>query len=223
MLAMTVRPAAASRLEDLHQVLLGRGVDARDRFVEQVQVRLGREGPAEEHAPALAAREGADLASILTGHADGLEGLLDSLPIGCRRRSAEPDERHATHHHHVAHRDRERPVDELGLRHIGDPPRLAAGRAAEHLDRARDRFDEPGDRLEERALARPVRPDDREQRPGPDLEIDVLEGDPVAVRHGHVVEGDGHDRGRGLPDRVEGAGHFRAFTISSTSQVISPM
>ena len=43
------------------QVLLGRGVDAGDRLVEEVQVGLRRERPGEEHAPALAARQRADL------------------------------------------------------------------------------------------------------------------------------------------------------------------
>ena len=49
--ATTVRPAARLGLEDPHQVLLGRDVDAGHRLVEEVQVgprreRLGQEDPA---------------------------------------------------------------------------------------------------------------------------------------------------------------------------------
>ena len=75
-------------LEDVHQVLLGRGVDAGDRLVEQVQVGLGGDRPGQEDAPALAAGQRADLAVDGVGHADRLERRGDALAVGRGRARA---------------------------------------------------------------------------------------------------------------------------------------
>ena len=179
---MTVLPGTPRASRISHQVLLGRGVDAGDRLVEQVQVGPRRERPGEEDAPALAARQRADLAVAV-------------VPP-CRPVSSAA----ATALAVVAARERRSPISgyrpiiatsptvtgnaqstELGLGHVGD--RLAArpGGAAETPRPCRERPQQPGDDLEQRALAGAVRTDDGEQRAGRDLQVDVGQGDPVAV------------------------------------------
>ena len=125
-MATTVRPRRASRLQDVHQVLLGRGVDAGDRLVEQVQVRLGGQGAGEEDAPPLAARQAPDLGPQVTVHADLLERVRDGAAVVRAWSAHAPEARVATHHDDVADGDREGPVDQLGLRHVRDAPGLAA-------------------------------------------------------------------------------------------------
>ena len=49
-------PATSLGLQDVHQVLLGRGIDAGDRLVEQVEIGLPDQGASEEHAASLTAR-----------------------------------------------------------------------------------------------------------------------------------------------------------------------
>ena len=206
------RPAGLRlRFEDAHQVLLGRHVHPRDRFVEQVQVRLRRERLGEEDPAALPARQGTDLAVSLVGHPDGLERRIDRLAILAAHRAAQPDQRHPAHHHDVADGDRERPVDELRLRDVGDPLRRFPRGPAEDLDGARDRREQPGDRLEERALARPVRADDRQERAGRDLEIDVGQRDAVAVARRDVAQPDRDRRRRSRsPERLHDLVHVPA-------------
>ena len=151
-------------LEDVHQVLLGPDVDAGDGLVEQVELRLGGEGPREEDSAPLAARQRADLAGRRIGHADGLERLGDPLAIERPRLPPEPETGVAAHHHDLADGHRELPVDGLGLRQVGDRPGGGAGWPAEDRQAAGRRPDEAGDELEERALAGPVRADDGQQR-----------------------------------------------------------
>ena len=67
------RPSARSsaRIDDDH--LLGRGVDAVQRLVQQQQRPLGEERAREQHALALAARELADLRARAVGETDAGE------------------------------------------------------------------------------------------------------------------------------------------------------
>ena len=123
-------------LEEVHQVLLRGRVDAGHGLVEQVEVGVRGERPGEEHAPPLAARQLTDLHAAVVGHPDLLEGLADRCPIVRSGTAQRPERRIATHHHDVADRDRERPVDELRLRHVGDPAGLPSGRFPEDLDPA---------------------------------------------------------------------------------------
>ena len=119
-----------------------------------------------------------------------LEGVRDGAPVVRPGPAHAPEAREAAHHDDVLDRDRERPVHELRLRHVGDAPGLAAGGAAEDLDPPRPRPGEPGHQLEQRALAGAVGPDDREQAAGLDGDRDVLERDPLAVAGGHVAQPD---------------------------------
>ena len=64
-------------LQDVHQVLLGRRVDAGDRLVQQVEVRVSRDCPGQEDPTPLTARQRADLALHRIRHADRLERIAD--------------------------------------------------------------------------------------------------------------------------------------------------
>jgi hypothetical protein len=75
-----------------------------------------------------------------------------------------------------------------------------AGRVAEHPDRAGVRLEQARDELQERALAGAIGPDDREERPGRDGEVDVCQRDPPAIACGDVLEDDRRRRaGRDPP------------------------
>ena len=177
--AMTVLPARASRLEDVHEVFLGRRVDAGHGLVEEVQLGLGGDRAGEEDPPALAARQRADLAIDLRRpcRRSRAPASTRSRSIGRAGRRPKPSRGVAAHHHHLPDGHREVPVDGLGLGHVGDPRAATPRLPAEHLDAARERLEQPGDDLEERALAGAVRADDRQQRSAPDIEVDVGEGD----------------------------------------------
>src|SRR5204863_2245406 len=108
-------------------------------------------------------------------------------------------------------RDAESPAAELGLRNIGEPFGRGPRGTAEDLDGALERGQQPGDGLEQRALARSVRPDDRQQRAPRDLQVDVRQGNAVAVAGRHVMEGD--RRGRDLD-------HLSDWTIWSAFHAI---
>jgi hypothetical protein len=119
---------------------------------------------------------------------DLLQGVLDGAAVVRPGAAHAPEAREAAHHDHVLDRDGEGPVHELRLRDVGDATRLAAGRAAEDLDPPRPRAGEAGHQLEQRALARTVGPDDREQAPRLHGNRDVLEGHAFAVARGHVAQ-----------------------------------
>ena len=112
----------------------------------------------------------------------------DGAPVVAARPADRPEPREAAHHHDVLDRDRECPVHELRLGHVGDAAALAARRRAEDLDPPRPRLEQAGHELEQRALARAVGPDDREQAAGLHGERHVLERDALAVARRHVAQ-----------------------------------
>ena len=89
-----------------------------------------------------------------------------ALAIVAPRLAADPEPGVAAHHHDLADGHRELPVDGLGLGHVGDVAGPPPGGPPRTVDRPAERLDEPGDQLEERALAGAVRADDRQQRAG---------------------------------------------------------
>ena len=72
-------------LEEVHQQLLGRGVDAGHGLVEQEQVGFGGERPGEEHAPPLAAGQAPDLGPQVVVHLHLGERVADGPAIGGAR------------------------------------------------------------------------------------------------------------------------------------------
>ena len=180
-MASTVRPRQSFGVEDRHEVLLRRRVDAGDRLVKEVQVRFRREGAREECAPALAARQRADLRSAVGCHANLLEGGSNGLPIASAGPPERPESRVAAHHRHVPDAHREAPVDELGLGHVGDPVRRGAGWTAEDRHRARPRAQHARDHLEQGRLAAAVGTEDRDEGARVDPERHVLQRGPSVI------------------------------------------
>ena len=164
-MATTVLPGPASRLEDVHQVLLGRGVDPRDGLVEQVEVGVRRQGTGQEHATSLAAGQRADLAMRRASASRPSRG-----PPSTRRDRARAGRRPMPIRGTrpiittVADRHREVPVDDLRLRDVGDATRRDAGAPPRTSTRPATAAEQPGDDLEQRALAGTVRSDHGEER-----------------------------------------------------------
>jgi len=217
--------AATLRLgmQDRHQVLLGRDVHAGDRLVEQVELGIRRDRACQERTPALAAGELTDLRLGAVEHANLVERIANGLPVGGVRPPPGTQTRVAAHHRDVPDADRERPVDQLGLRHVGDPPGRLTGGQPERLDSAGGWRHEPGNQLQERALAAAVRPEDRDQGPGWQVEGDLLQRDPLPVAGAHVAQADGHGGRCGRSARLErGVGHLSASTSCWVSQRTTP-
>ncbi len=217
-------------LQDVHEVFLGPGVDAGHGLVQKIELGVAGEGTGQKDTPSLATGQGTDLPLHGIAHPDGIQGRPYTLAIGRARLAAEPEPCVAPHHDDLADGHRELPVHGLRLREIGDRPTRGTGWAAEHRDPAGKWAKEPGDQLEEGALACTVRPDDGEQGSLIDLERDLRQGDAAVVAGRHAIEAHGrpiraHDRPVRQPDRRPGGRrfvHFRALTISSTFQRMTP-
>ena len=160
-------------LQDVHEVLLGHGVDAGDGLVQQVQVGLGGDRPRQEDAPALAAGQGPDLAIRLR---------LPCRPSRAPRRRApgrsrpgrrpNPMQRVAAHHHHVADRDRELPVDGLGLGQVRDPlRRLAPAAPPSTTTRPEHGWSSPAMTLISVLLPAPLGPTTASSEPGATVRV----------------------------------------------------
>src|SRR5690606_12408057 len=78
------------------------------------------------------------------------------------------------------------PVDAAALWHVGDFLALLVVRLPVDQDLPRRRLDQPEHRLNERALARAVRPDDGRQRGRRDAHVDVPEDGFFTVGNGQV-------------------------------------
>ena len=133
----------------------------------------------------------ADLGAGVVAHADLVECLGDRVTIVRARPAQRPEGRVATHHHHVPGAHREAPVDGLGLGNVGDPSRLDARRCSQHIDRTGPRLQEPGDDLEQGALAAAVGAEDRRQRARPELDVGVADRDPCSVARAHAGQPNG--------------------------------
>ena len=182
-------------VEDGHQVFLRRRVDPGHGLVEQVQVGFRCERPSEERPPTLAARERPDLGPGVRGHPHLFQRCAHGLAIAAAGAPERPEPRITTHHRDVPHADREAPVDQFGLRDVGDPVRGAAGWAPEDRYLARPRAQHSRDHLEQRRLAATVGSEDRDEGPGIDLERHVLEGGAAVV-----ADPDVRKRDRGTRD-----------------------
>ena len=110
--------------------------------------------PGEKDPLALPARQFADLPFAKLQHADPPQALLRDAPV---LRPRGPHKIHVTvpaHQHHVPHADRKTPIDLLGLRHVGHEVlfQRRLHRPAGDRHRARDRLEQPHDRLEQRGF-----------------------------------------------------------------------
>ena len=143
-----------------------RGIEARRRLVEEDQLGVADQRERDVEPAALAAGERGRALIGLRGQADERKRLIDVA----RRRVVAGVERDA-----LAHREAR-----LGpgfLQHDPDPRAPAAGRLprvrAEHLDLAAARLAKALEDLDRGRLARPVGPEEREDLPAPDLQVDT--------------------------------------------------
>ena len=167
---LAARAELAQKLDDR---ALG-DVDALERLVHEVELRVLDERPRQEHALLLPARELGDLASERV-HLDAPERVEGRRAVDAARTPQPAEVPVAAHQHDVEHVGREVPVDGAALRHVPDAAAVRVVRAAEDERPPRGGLDEAEDRADERRLARAVRADDRGQRALRDLDVDVPE------------------------------------------------
>ena len=202
-------PGRAQRLQELHDGPLRRRVDALEGLVHEVHVGVLDERAREEDALLLPAGELRDLAARVIGHADLPERAHRGLALGGAGPLEPAEAAVEPHHHHVQHARREVPVDGAALRDVGHALPLLLVRAAVDERLPGRGVDEPEHGLDERRLARAVRPHDGHEHALRHHEVDVPQHRLVAVGHGEVVHGDGR-RGSGR------SGHQSAGASAST-------
>ena len=174
---------------DVHERVLGGHVNAGRRLVEQQQFRLLRQRPRDEHPLLLTARELGDVTVLQRAQIECREGGIDG-PNVCRLQAREGSQpRIAAHRDDVAHVERERKVDFLGLRDVADRARREGARLPpEDAHAAGIRLDQARDRLEQGGFAGAVGADDPERRPRADLERDAVEREDAVVAHDDPVQ-----------------------------------
>jgi hypothetical protein len=181
-------PAIAQLPQQVDDQLLGRLVDAGHRLIQQQDRCLLHQRARQEDALLLPPRQGADLGSAEVGQRHPFERLADRRPVPGAGHAQPADAWVASHHHHLLRADREAPVDRLPLRHIGEPVSLLGDGAAIQQHRAGLLRGQPQDRLQQRALARSVRPDHADQGAGRNSEIHVLQDRTVTIAGADAVQ-----------------------------------
>src|SRR3546814_10356396 len=108
--------------QNLQEGALGRGVDAGERLVHEIEPRLLGQRPCQEDPLLLTAGELPDLSSGKVGESDLVEAGHRRLAVPPPDRPAPADGAVAAHQHHVSGRHREVPIDTAAMRHIADHP-----------------------------------------------------------------------------------------------------
>ena len=176
------------RLEQLHQRLLGRRVEARRRLVEEQHRGLGQQLDADAHALALPAREVHHPLVGVLAEPEHLDRALDQrLALGARQLEPQP----GAEPERVAHD--QLVVDDVVLRHEPDRAGPRAGqlgvRHAADVDPALVGRADPAQRVEQGALPLSGAAEDADELAGADRHRDPVE-DPDRLA-GHPV-GDAH-------------------------------
>src|SRR6266566_9167176 len=162
---------------DLH-LLAELEVEGPERFVEQQHFRAVHERPRERDALSLAAGELDRLAVGESGELDHLEDLFDAQPsLAARDTSHTQAVLDVLANCHVRKQRvvLEHRVDVSGVRRLGGDV------APRELDSALGGPLEAGDQAQRSRLARARGPEQGEELPGPDFEVDAIDGDYVAV------------------------------------------
>ena len=163
-------------------------VQRAERLVQQQHVRFVHDGPGQRDALALAAGQLGRLAAAEPGQPDHLQGPVHLLPPLRLGHPAHPQPvLDVLRHGHVREQRvvLEHGVDVPGVRrHPGDV-------AAAELDPPGVRPLEPGDQPEQGGLARPGRPEQGEELPGPHHQVDVGQRGHVAVALAQPEDMDG--------------------------------
>jgi len=176
---MIVLPIWPSRRSRLRISIRARGVEAAERFVEQQNLRIVKDRASQAQPLRLAARERVRIGVALEVEIDDFEHLVaSSAPL----RAANPISRRKElqildHLHVVVH------AKEVG--HVADEPAnllgLGIDRIAADVRFAPGRVEQRGDDPHRRGLARAVGTDEAEAIPLVQREIDVSDGERVAV------------------------------------------
>src|SRR5690606_36102383 len=103
-----------------HDGRLASLVDAGEGLVQQQYARTLSDTAGDECALALPARQLSDLPVGEVGELDARQSIGHGIPVGRPRPSQESLPTVPPHHHDIAHRDREGPVDVLALRYVAD-------------------------------------------------------------------------------------------------------
>ena len=109
-------------------------IDPGKGLVQEIQIRLLRQGPRQKHALLLPARKLPDLAMGEARHPDPLE---TGHGAGAVARPDPPQEAQfagETHHHDIEHASREIPIHTGALWHIGNPRAPLVQRTAQACD-----------------------------------------------------------------------------------------
>ncbi len=189
----TATPLLALFGQDVEEDLGGGAVDAVEGLVEEEQLRLLGQRPGQQHPLALPAGQDAEPVAGPAGQPDPVQGLVGGGPVGPARPADPADAPVTAHQHDLGHGDGELGVERVGLGHVGDAPPGPGRGGAEDLDGAGHGVDEAEDRLDQRALAGAVGPDEGQRPAGCHLA-----GDPGQHRAAAVGDAEGVEpQGRG--------------------------
>src|SRR6185503_582354 len=148
-------------------------------------------------------RKRVDRAALEAPEADRLDGVPGIVNVAMAGLAEAAEARPAAEQNGVEHGDREAAVDLGLLRQVGDAARGA-------LDASLDARRQAEQRLEERALARPVWSDDGRHLGGRDLGREVVDRGMAVVAHGQVDQLEG-----GLHSAHQTQSHNTAATASA--------
>jgi hypothetical protein len=144
--------AATRRLgvKDVHDLLLRRGINAGDGLVEEIDLWICGDRTRQEDPATLTTREFADLSLCKISHINTREGICHCGMIGGAGSAQRSKRWGTTHHHDLANRDGEAPINLLGLWHIRHTLRVHAHSCSKHLHAATPRLHQPSDALQQR-------------------------------------------------------------------------
>ena len=187
--------------EFVHDDALRRLIDARKRFVHDIELRILRERTCDKDTLLLSARQLRDLAVGEVRHLHLFEGVHRSCVILFAGAAYESEMGVAPHEYDIKDGRREVPVHRATLRHVGNLLVDGRERLAPEAHRTRDGLQQTEDALEEGRFSRAVRSHDRAAHTRRDIEVDVPEHRRFAVCHCEIFD----------VDHAADAFHFESF------------
>ncbi len=186
-------------LDHLEDPGAGHEVEAGERLVEEEQLCVLGEALGHERPLALAAGELVQGLSDQLGEPEGLDGAVDQPAILGAQPAYCSGGGVPAHRDRLVDAEREVRADLGALEHVGD---AAATLRRRHVEVARSRGEEPGQRVQERGLPRAVRPDQGGDGAAGHLEARARQHHRVVVREDEVA-GESGRRGDGSGGRSD--------------------
>ena len=162
-------------------------VDPRHRLVHEIHVGSLSQRSGQKRPLLLAAGKLSDLPIGQVGQAHLRQAIAGPGDVGRARSFEPPQPAERSHQHEVAHAHGRIPVAALALRNVADAAALRRHGPAEHADAAADQRHQTQDRLDERAFAGAVRPDDGDQLRLVQRQVDIPQNGALMIRHRNVV------------------------------------